>query len=1149
MSKLITRQAILAGSLLSVFSLLALGQEFRSTLSGRVLDPAGASVPNAKVTAIGIETGAKSETTSSTDGQFTLPFLAPGAYSIAAEAPGFKKFTQTGIQISTNQKISLDVVLQVGSQTESVTVTADVALLQTATASVGQVISSSQIENMPMNGRTALTLAQLAFGVTPASDPRFTRPFDNAGPAGFSMGGGQSGTNELLLDGAPDMTRNRRVAYNPPVDAVSEVKVEAFQPDAAYGNTSGGTVNVVMKGGTNEFHGSLYEFNQVSALKSTPFFTNAANQKKPVTRFNQYGGSIGGPIWIPKLINGKNKLFFFFTYEGIKQSEPEPTFATIATTAQRTGDFSALASQGVTIYDPNSGVLTNGIINRTAFPGNQIPANRLSPIGRNILSFFPQPNAVGTSRGENNYFNNAVRSDIFGSYLGRFDWNVSDKHKLFFNMRNNDRVENRGNVFGNILTGGILSRVNWGATFDDVYTLSPSLLMNTRLSWNRFREGNSRPSDGFDFTTLGLPAYLKASSAKLVFPRIDFQTLSDVGNNGGDVTPFDTFQIFENFTKIAGNHTVKFGADLRQQRESSNGFGNSSGLFVFNSDWTRAASNAAAAPIGQDLAALLLGLPTGGNFQVAATRTQQAKYYSFFVQDDIRARKNLSLNLGLRYEAETGTTERFNRATSGFDPTANLSITAAAKAAYTANPSSPLLPASAFNPVGGITFAQPGKNTTYSPYKYNFSPRFGFSWTPSMLGDKTVIRGGIGLYVATFGTVPVQQPGFSQQTELVSAGGGVFLTPIATLADPFPGGILQPVGNARGVNTFVGQNVTYQERKFGSPITWRWNFNIQRAVGNNGVFEIGYIGSDARRLTESRGLNFVPNAFLAQSQFRDQATITRLATAVANPFRTLLPGTNLNAATINQDNLLRAYPQFSGNDGVRVEGQANGYSKFHQLQMRFERRFSSGLQFLTNYSFSKFTEATDRLNVGDPNLQYRIADEDRPHRFVFSGSYDLPFGKGKKLLSGVNNAVDRFVNGWQLNAIYTTQAGAPVDWSTNLSYFGGNLNWAARNLNNTFDVSRFETVAANQPASNIRSFQRRYTAYRADKIDNMDLSVIKNIRLIERWTLQFRAESFNAFNRTNFNGPQLNPTNRTFGQITSAANLPRTYQLALRLRF
>lgn len=1135
-------------SLLSFTCLLVFGQEFRSTLSGRVLDPAGAAVPNAKVIATGIDTGAKYEALSSTAGEYTLPFLAPGPYSLVVEAAGFKKFTQTGLQISTNQKLSQDVLLQVGSQTESVTVTGDVELLQTATASVGQVISSSQIENMPMNGRTALTLAQLAYGVTPSSDPRFTRPFDNAGPSGFSMGGGQGQSNELLLDGAPDMTRNRRVAYNPPVDAVAEVKVEAFQPDAAYGNTAGGTVNVVMKGGTNEFHGSLYEFNQVSALKSTPFFTNAANQIKPVTRFNQYGGSIGGPIWIPKLVNGKNKLFFFFTYEGIKQSEPEPTFATIATAAQRNGDFSALSSQGVTIFDPSTAVLNNGVITRTAFPGNQIPANRISPISKNILGFFPPPNATGTALGQNNYFNNAVRSDNFSSYLGRFDWNVSDKHKLFFNMRNNDRVENRGNVFQNLLTGNFLSRINWGATFDDVYTLSPSLLMNTRLSWNRFNEGNSRSSDGFDLTTLGLPGYLKAASARQVFPRIAFQTYSSVGDSGGDVTPFDTFQLFENFTKIAGTHTIKFGADLRQQRESSNSFGNSSGNFALNSDWTRAASNSANAAIGQDMAGFLLGLPTGGNFQINATRTQQAKYYSFFVQDDIRARKTLSFNVGLRYEAETGTTERYNRATAGFNPGATLGVTAAAKANYAAAPA-PLLPASAFNPVGGIYFAQPGANTTYSPYKYNFSPRFGFSWTPGLLGAKTVIRGGIGLYVATFGTVQVQQPGFSQQTDLVSAGGGVFLTPVASLADPYPGGILRPVGNVRGIDTFVGQNVTYQERKFGSPITWRWNFNIQRAVGKNAVFEIGYIGSDARRIVESRDLNFVPNVYLAQSSVRDQATITRLTTVVTNPFRNLLPGTNLNGGTINQENLLRAYPQFNGGNGVRVEGQANGYSKFHMFQMRFERRFSHGLQFLTNYSFSKFSEATDRLNAGDSQLQYRIADEDRPHRFVFSGSYDLPFGKGKPFLSAVNGALDRVVNGWQLNTIYSTQAGGPVDWSTNLTYFGGDLQWRGRSLTNTFDITRFETVAANQPDRNVRSFQRRYTTYRADKINNIDISMIKNIQLVERFKLQFRVEAFNAFNRTNFNGPELNPTNRNFGKITSAANLPRVYQLALRLRF
>ena len=278
----------------------AFAQEFRSTIAGRVTDPSGSAVVSVKVVAAETQTGAKYEATTGQGGEYTLTFIPPGPYTITAEVKGFRKHVQEGVTVSTNQRLTIDISLQLGSQTESITVSADVQMLQTASASVGQVIGESQIAVMPMNGRTPLSLAQLSFGVTPSSDPRFTRPFDNAGPAGFSMGGGQSQANELLLDGSPDMTRNRRVAYNPPVDAVQEIKVEAFQPDAAYGNTGGGTVNVVMKGGTNNFHGSLYEFHQNQQLKATPFFTNAASQKKPVTRFNQYGLTVGGPIWIPK---------------------------------------------------------------------------------------------------------------------------------------------------------------------------------------------------------------------------------------------------------------------------------------------------------------------------------------------------------------------------------------------------------------------------------------------------------------------------------------------------------------------------------------------------------------------------------------------------------------------------------------------------------------------------------------------------------------------------------------------------------------------------------------------------------------------------------------------------------------------------------
>lgn len=1135
-------------SLLTVFCATLFAQEFRSTLSGRVTDPSGAAIPNAKVIATETSTGAKSEATANTEGEYTLPFLAPGPYQLSVEVQGFKKYTQSGITIGTNVRVTQDVILQVGSQTESVTVTADVALLSTASASVGQVITSSQIESMPMNGRTALTLAQLAYGVTPASDPRFTRPFDNGGPASFSVGGGQAQSNELLLDGAPDMTRNRRVAYNPPVDSVAEVKVEAFQPDAAYGNTSGGTVNVVMKGGTNEFHGSLYEFNQVSALKATPFFTNASNQKKPVTRFNQYGGSIGGPIWIPKLINGKNKLFFFFTYEGIKQSEPEPTFSTIPDAAQRRGDFSGLTSQGITIFDPNTGVLNNGVITRTAFPNNVIPANRISPVATAILGYLPAPNAVGSSIGQNNRFDNAVRSDNFSSYVGRFDWNISDKHRLFFNMRQNDRVENRGNRYNNIVSGNFLSRVNWGFLLDDVYTLTPSLLFNTRVNWNRFVEGNVRPSDGFDFTSLGLPSSLAASSARNVFPRIDFpdNSYSDFGDSGGDKTPFDTYQIFESVTKITGKHNLKFGADIRKQIESSNTFGNSSGLFTFNPDWTRAASNAANARIGQDLAGFLLGLPTGGNFQVNATRTQQSYYGAFFLQDDWRIKTNLTLNLGLRYEIESGTTERYNRTLAGFDPNAQTSIVSAAIANYTAAPSS-ILPVSQFNPRGGVYFATPDKNTIYDPYKYGFSPRFGLSWQPSWTKGM-VVRGGVGLFIATFGTFGIQQPGFSRQTDLVSAAGGVFLTPVATLSNPFPNGILQPVGNSLGSDTFLGQTVRTVDRKLGAPQTWRWNFNIQKTVGKNSVFEIGYIASNATRIPETRNLNFVPNQYLSTSPTRDQATITRLSTVVANPFRNLLPGTNLNGATFSQDNLVRAYPQFSGAGGVSVEGQVNGYSKFHMLQMRFERRFSNGLQFLANYQWSKFLEATNRLNEGDSQLQYRVAGEDRPQRVVFSGSYELPIGKGKAFLSNVGSWGNRVVGGWQLNTIYSLQSGAPVEFG-NVIYYGGDLQWKDRNLPAVFDVTRFERAAALQLGSNVRTFPQAFPAYRADKINNIDISMIKNIQIVERLTLQFRVESFNSFNHTIFNGPDTNPTSGNFGRITSASNLPRTYQLALRLRW
>lgn len=1127
-----------------------MAQEYRSTISGRVTDPSGSAVAAAKITVVERNTGARSETESGSDGGYSLPFLAPGPYTLSAEVAGFKKYIQEGLNVGTNQRIALDIALQLGNQVESVTVSADVAMLQTATASVGQVIGENEISVLPMNGRTPLTLAQLSFGVTPSSDPRFTRPFDNAGPSGFSMGGGQSQTNELLLDGSPDMTKNRRVAYNPPVDAVAEIKVEAFQPDAAYGNTGGGTVNVTMKGGTNELHGSLYEFHQNQRLKATPFFTNAANQQKPVTRFNQYGLTIGGPIWLPKIMDGRNKLFFFFGAEGIRQSEPEPTFSTIPSTAQRTGDFSQLLSVASTyqIYDPMTGVTEGSRIRRQPFAGNIIPGSRLSSISRNFLQFLPTPNNVGGADGTNNYFNNAVRSDVFSSFMGRIDWNVSDRHKLFLSGRYNDRIENRGNRFGNIATGNNLLRQNWGVTLDDVYTLTPTFFLNTRLNWTRFVEGGIRQSDGFDWTTLGLPSSLAANSAKFVLPRIDFSNAQDFGDSGGDRTPFDSYQIFMAATKILGQHTLKFGTDLRTQRESSNSFGNSSGSYTFAQNWTRGPlDNSPTAPLGQDIAAFMLGMPTGGSFDVNATRTQSAKYVAFFVQDDWRVKTNLSLNLGLRYEKETGNIERWNRAVRGFDNGANLSLTAAAKAAYAAAPS-PLLPAAQFNPVGGILYADPSNRSLYGTPSNNFSPRFGLSWSPNLFGGKTVIRGGIGLFFNTAGTqLTVNQPGFSQSTPLVATLDN-FRTPAATFANPYPNGIIQPVGNANGVNTFLGQSIRYVTPTLGRSYNWRWNLNIQRELAQNLLLELGYIGADGNGLPIDRERNAVPAQFLSTSPTRDQATIDRLTAVIPNPLRGLIPGTGLNGNTIATENLLRPFPQFSGDGGVREDAQAMGYSKFHMFQVRLDKRFANGFQFLTNFQWSKFTEATSYLYASAPAPEYRIAGEDRPFRFVGSANYELPFGKGKAVGSDAGPWLNRLIGGWQMAGILNLQSGAPVGWG-NVIYYGGDLNWDARRLGQVFDTSRFERSAALVLNRNARAFPSAFSGYRADKIYNIDLSIIKSIAIVERVKLQFRAETFNLFNHAIFNGPNTDPVNANFGRITSQSNLPRTTQLALRVTF
>jgi hypothetical protein len=1145
-------RALLTGLLVLAASSAA--QEFRATVSGRVTDSQNAVIAGVRITATQIGTEAKFEAASAADGLYTIPFLPPGAYRLAAEAPGFKRYVRENLTAGANERLGVDIQMEVGAVTETSNVSSEAPVLQTTTASTGQVISSAQIENMPVSGRTPLALAQLAFGVVPNTDPRFTRPFDNAGPSGFSMGGAPAQVNELLIDGAADNTGNLRVAYNPPMDAVTEVKAESFQADAAYGHSGGGTVNIITRSGTNQFHGTLYEFNQNSAFNATPFFTNKAGAKKPVSRFNQYGGSFSGPIRIPKLIDGRNKAFFMFAYEGVRDALPAPTTNTMPTEAQRNGNLSALLNVGAIyqIYDPLTGVAQGGRVARQPFADNIIPANRISPIARNYLQYYSQPNQPGQANGQANFLSNTDgERNRFYNTIGRLDVNLSDRHKFFFGARNNLRVGSGGNGFGksvydNPTSGNYLQRLNWGLTFDDVYTITPTFLANSRVNWTRFVEPVTNFSLGYDSTSLGLPAYLSAAAPRKVLPRISFSAYTALGDTGGTELPFDIFQIFESFTKIQGKHTLKFGVDLREYRESQLNAGYSNGTFVFGNNWTNGPlDNSPTAPIGQDFAAFLLGMPTSGQFDLNAFRQNRNRYYSVFIQDDFRVRPNLTLNLGLRLEGETPTTERYNRTLNGFDNSTASPIAAAAIAAYAANPI-PEIPASQFRVNGGPLFAGPGKEGIYSTPKANFSPRIGFAWTPGFIA-KTVLRGGVGIYYFPYGITGNNAPGFSQTTPLVATNDG-YRTAAATLANPFPNGIQAPTGSSRGLATFLGQGITFYAPNPSYAYSTRWQMSVQRELFPNVLLEVGYLGNKAVKMPVNFNFNGTPLQYLSTSPTRDQANIDRLSANVANPFAGLVPGTGLNGSLVARSQLLSAFPQFSGTGGVAGQGFTDGSSFFHAFDARLEKRFSRGFLMLVNYQWSKLLEKRSRLNDLDPLLEKRIAAEDRPYRLVWSGTYDLPFGRGKALLKGANSVLNHIIGDWNLNLITTLTTGTALGWG-NLIYFGGPLNLDSHNVDNSFDVTQFNRVPAQQLGANLRVFPSRFADLRADKVQQVDFSIIKAFRITERLRMTYRCEFFNSTNRAIFNAPDLAPTSSTFGKILSQANTPRRIQMALRLVF
>ncbi|HEY0659214.1 MAG TPA: TonB-dependent receptor, partial [Pyrinomonadaceae bacterium] len=788
------------------------GQESRGTITGTIADPTGAVVTAATVTVQNIETNISATATTNEEGAFTFPLLLPGQYKLTATATNFKTSVRENIQLNVGDRLTVDIQLEIGA-TADVTIVADTELLERGTVTTGTVITERQITELPLSEGAAYNLATLAPGVSYIGNPQFTGPTANGQLANFRTNGAAG--NQITMDGSPNLAFDGGVAYTPPADALSQFRIQTNAFDAQNGFTAGSTVNVAVKSGGNDLHGSLYYFNRPGKLTANNFFSNRAGEERSPRSYYRAGGQVNGPVYIPYLYNGRDKTFFMFSYEKQVDERAEPETFTVPTAAFRNGDFSALLGGQLTytvpnnqpnncagppgtvvlltnrdgsparngqIYDPATAQSVNRCnpltgtsqtnIERLPFAGNVIPTTRLNPAAVAFANLFPMPNQPGIS---NNYFSNQSLSRPYDSYLTRIDHNFNENHRIFGKFFYSKSNEDRYNFIGepDSITQGFEVRTNKGGNIDYTATLSSNFILDVRSSLNEFVQDRdpANPVSAADLGFTGIAALTESS----VFPRFDFTNYPTLGSeradfNEGLTRNFRLFSVQPTLTQIYGDHTLKYGYDFRRLMENRQTNGYNAGRFMFTGTYTSQASNSNTATVnavGRDLAAFLLGIPSANAnslIEQAVAYDVTSNYHGFFVQDDWRLSPKLTLNLGLRYDLETGVRESEGNFVTNFDSAAASPLQAAALANY--NASVPAgVPITAFqNLAGGLRFASGPNDVNQATDKNNFQPRVGISYA---LDDKTVLRAGFGIFTSAFQILPINQAGFTATTTFV----------------------------------------------------------------------------------------------------------------------------------------------------------------------------------------------------------------------------------------------------------------------------------------------------------------------------------------------------------------------------------------------
>ncbi len=1113
-------------------------QEYRATLLGVVTDPSGAAVSDASITVTNLASGVAVRAQSNQTGHYVAPFLLPGNYRLEVAKQGFKTFDRSPIELRVNDRLRLDVALEIGEVAERVTVTAEAPLLETSSSSRGQVIESRKITDLPIGGKNPFMLMGLAAGVQFAGSLQYARPFDVGSSSDFSINGGRRGINEYQIDGVSDnvgIGTRPTMAYVPPVEATQEFKIQTNTYDAQYGRTGGGIISVSVKPGTNALHGAAYEYLRRTGLEANSFANNANNSPRTERTVDQYGVEIDGPVTIPKSYRGKDRTFFMFALERLRDTLPMPAVGTVPTAEQHRGDFSqTLTASGrpYSIYDPltvtpNAAfdpskpvTLTNLQYLRSPFAANQLPQGRLNPIARRVLEDIPLPSRPGDPVTlVNNWYADVAQAEDFQNLVARLDHTLSSAWRIYGRWNHSYRDGGRINYSGwdtparrQIHAG----RGNDGAVFDAVATLNPRTVLSARLGFGRFKELSKFAPQ--DVSSLGFPNSLAAQlQVPNKYPIFTFEGYMQAGMDEWDIKPSDTYTAQANLLRIQGRHSLKSGVEFRLIHTAIFGRANASGSYSFTRAWTGSNPQVNDPAAGNAIASFLLGYMSSASATLNATPYLSTRYPVLFIQDDWQASSRLTLNLGLRWDSEGAPLERYNRQNRGFAFTA--------KSPYQ-------MPGLDLR--GGLLFAGAGQpRGAFDPDRNNWQPRAGLAYR--LLSTRPLVfRAGVGRYflptVEFGGTV-----GFSQATSALA--GTTDYLPFHTLSNPFPNGLMQPPGASRGLATQVGDAVSFSDPLRRIPSIWQYSAGFEYELVPGLLIEASYVGSRTRDIQVNRSLNFLAPEQLALGT-------PYLSQSVPNPFYGVLPANTSRGAqpTIQRRNLLLPYPHFTS---VTMNNASLGESWYNSLQLKVERRLRHGLAFLASYTVSKTMEAAAYKNAADTGLSRELVSFDVPQRLVLSGVYEFPIGPRKRWLA--HGLASHLVGGWQLGWTGVLQSGMPMSLPD--YYIYGNPKLASgQSLSRWFDTSRSTWVQ--RPPDTLRTAPLRSPNIRRHTAPQLDATLIRSFQTREGQRLEFKASAFNLTNTPVFDFPNIDPNSPLFGVVpVTQINSPRSIELGFRYVF